>query len=108
MVALKTIASGATLESGMTGGLLSIASGFYIKNGLDFRVRDDLNLNSPGDFESTQQQCSEKVRKAAAVGLLFVLASPAIARNTKIRKLRLADCRACSKQGGWIEMCIHV
>ena len=26
-------------------------AGFYIRNGLDYRVRDDLALNSPGDFE---------------------------------------------------------
>ncbi len=26
-------------------------AGFYIKSGLDYRVRDDLALNSPGNFE---------------------------------------------------------
>ena len=26
-------------------------TGFYVKSDLDFNVRDDLNLNSPGNFE---------------------------------------------------------
>ena len=27
-------------------------TGFYVKSDLDFKVRDDLNLNSPGNFEA--------------------------------------------------------
>ena len=46
-------------------------SGFYIKSDLDFKVRDDLNLNSPGNFEAMFIELILPGRKNLIVGCIY-------------------------------------
>ena len=46
-------------------------TGFYVKSDLDFKVRDDLNLNSPGNFEAMFIEIILSGRKNLIVGCIY-------------------------------------
>ena len=46
-------------------------TGFYIKSGLDYVVRKDLNLNSPGNFEAMFIEILLPDRKTLIVGCIY-------------------------------------
>ena len=46
-------------------------TGFYVKNGLDYIVRNDLNLNSPGNFEACFIEIVFLDRKKLVVGCIY-------------------------------------
>ena len=52
--------------------------GIYIKNGLDYRVRDDLALNSPGNFEVMFVEIILSDRKNLVVGCIYRHPSSAV------------------------------
>ena len=56
-------------------------AGFYIKNSLDYKVRDDLKLNSPGDYEAMFIEIILSKRKNMIVGCVYRHGSSKILLN---------------------------